>query len=176
MAAPKRTQAQIEANRAEIARLYLHGWTQAAIAAELGMTQQMVSYDLQRLYEVWRESAAHDIDAAKARELARIDELERTYWAEWEASRQERTSSTTKRIQRGPDSKGTEQKPPAKDIRDEATLRKEQRLGDPRYLAGVQWCIERRCAIAGINAAIESKLSGRIQIEIIESDDSDLAD
>ena len=32
--------------------------------------------------------------------------------------------------------------------------------GDPRFLAGVQWCIERRCKIIGIDAPTKSELTG----------------
>lgn len=160
MAAPKRTQVQIEQDRAHIARLYLQGWTQAAIGAHLDMTQQMVSYDLLRVQEAWRESALVDINEAKARELARIDELERTYWIEWEASREDWTATMTKAV----DVSGTTRK--------EATKRTEQRLGDPRYLSGVQWCIERRCAIMGIDAPKKAEIGGAVNLTArLTSDD-----
>ena len=158
MAAPKRTSVQIEHDRAEIARMYLRGVMQSVIAEQLNMTQQMVSYDLQRIQEAWQQSALVDINEAKSRELARIDELERTYWAEWEASKEERSRTITKAVE-GVGGKGT---------RKEATAHKETHLGDPAYLRGVQWCIERRCAIVGIDAPKrnESKtnLSGELEL------------
>ena len=164
MAANKRTPVQIEKDRAEIASMYLRGMTQVAIAEDLDMTQQMVSYDLQRIQKAWQESALVDINEAKSRELARIDELERTYWAEWEASKEDRESSITKAVELAPVKQGEAPKPK----RHEATIRKEERLGDPAYLRGVQWCIERRCAIVGIDAPKrnESKtnLSGELEL------------
>ena len=33
-----------------------------------------------------------------------------------------------------------------------AAIRKAEQTGDPRYLAGVQWCVEQRCKILGLNA------------------------
>jgi hypothetical protein len=86
VAAPKRSEDRLEADRATIARRYLQGRTQAEIAAELGMTQQMVSYDLQVVRQRWRQSGIRDLDEAKAIELAKLDELERTYWEAWRAS------------------------------------------------------------------------------------------
>lgn len=160
MAANKRTSTQINYDRTEIARLYLRGWSQNAIGDKLEMTQQMVSYDLKALQKEWQKSALVDIDAAKSHELARIDELERTYWTEWEASKEERETTTTKAVQ---GAVGGDKLPK----RQEATIRKEKRLGDPAYLRGVQWCIERRSAIMGFDAPKENKtnLSGELDLK-----------
>ena len=86
MAPRKRTNIQKEDDRREIASLYLHGKTQQVIADRLHMTRQMVGYDLKAIQRRWREDTARDLDADKARELAKIDELERTYWVAWESS------------------------------------------------------------------------------------------
>ena len=160
----RRSALQREKDLERTAELYLRGVYQTDIAAQLGITQQTVSKDIKALQTRWQESALVDIDAAKSRELARIDELERTYWAEWEASKEERSSTTTKAVQLAPAKQGDEPKPK----RNEATIRKETHLGDPAYLRGVQWCIERRCAIVGIDAPKrnESKtnLSGELEL------------
>lgn len=132
---PKRTVIQRERDRREIANLYLQGWIQADIAARLNesedreytLTQQMISYDLLRLQEGWRESALIDINEAKSRELAKIDRLEREGWSEWQKSH------------------GL---PGA--------------LGDPRYLSVVQWCIEQRCKILGVNAPTRQVLTAQM--------------
>ena len=116
MAAPKRSPDQVEADRAAIARRYLQGMTQAEIGAELAMTQQMVSYDLQVVRQRWRDSGLRDLDEAKTIELAKIDALEREYWDAWRASK----------------------RPPA--------------TGTPAYLTGVQWCIDRRIKLLGLDA------------------------
>jgi hypothetical protein len=42
-----------------------------------------------------------------------------------------------------------------------AAIRKEQQYGDPRYMASVQWCIQQRCRILGLNAPTETRLTGR---------------
>lgn len=86
MAAKTRTKIQIEDDRRQIAGLYLRGKQQQAIADELGMTRQMVGYDLKAIQKRWREDTSRDLDADKIRELAKLDELERTYWKAWEDS------------------------------------------------------------------------------------------
>jgi hypothetical protein len=94
MAAPKRTPKQIARDRKLIADLYLNKHLlQAEIAAQLNarpevdytLSQRMISYDLQKLEERWIESGLMDLNAAKGRELARIDRLECEYWDAWEA-------------------------------------------------------------------------------------------
>jgi transcriptional regulator with XRE-family HTH domain len=147
MPKPGNKTAEMVARREEVARRYLRGLSQQAIAADLNIGQATVSRDLKALQSAWQESALIDIDAAKARELARIDELERTYWAEWSESREARRIEATKKVQTEGNAEGE-----GGSTRAEAMIRKEERLGDPRYLEGVRWCIQRRCDILGIDA------------------------
>jgi hypothetical protein len=148
--------------------MYLRGRLQAEIAEELGIAQSTVSRDLKALHEEWRQSALIDINEAKARELARIDELERTYWAAWERSREDAESEAKKAI----DS--------ADGKRYEVQTQRKGQAGDPRFLQGVQWCIERRCKILGIDAPTRAELTGKgggpLSLQIVEQivDGSDL--
>ena len=144
MATPKRTKFQREADLQKIAGLYLTGKTQDAIAQELGVTQQQISYDLKTIQERWRKSALVDLNEAKQRELERIDVLEREYWQAWENSKGEQSRSTA--------SKAGEAT--------RAQVVKFESAGDPRFLAGVQWCVEQRCKILGLHAAVKSEVSG----------------
>ena len=84
MAAPKRTSFEREKDLLEISRLYLTGVTQTDIAARLGVSQQQISYDLKALQKRWLAASLAHVDDAKARELAKIDQLEREYWKAWE--------------------------------------------------------------------------------------------
>ena len=147
MAAPKRTAFQIERDRRDIADMYLQGWTQVRIAEHLSddedreytLSQQMISYDLKKLQEAWQASALVDIDAVKARELAKVDRLEREYWDAW--GRSCAPAVTTR--QEGKAVEGGVERIVSTSV---------ARNGDPRFLQGVQWCIERRCKILGIDA------------------------
>lgn len=142
----KRTETQRESDRVEIARRYLRGETQSAIGVALGMTQQMVSYDLSIIEKRWQAAAIHDITEAKARELAKIDHLEVTYWEAWERSLEPFKSSTVKA--RG----GVKD---AKPQTAEQMTKTEERNGSATYLVGVQWCVDRRCKLLGLDAPVK---------------------
>jgi hypothetical protein len=108
-----------------------------------------------------------DFDQAITEELARIDQLEREAWGEWERSKTVREKSKTTKAQR---QKGDEST---------AQLEREGRLGDPRYLERVAWCIERRIKLLGLDAPERRELSGPgggpIQVAAASLSDEDLA-
>ncbi len=133
----RRSRSQLERDRREIARRYLRGDIQADIASDLGINQSTVSRDLAAIQEQWREERVHDINERKNIELARVDELEREYWQAWEKSKED--EQTKKAVKRGD-----------KDVRQEITVKGQ--VGDASYLRGVQWCIEKRCQILGLDA------------------------
>ena len=141
MAGRRRSKAELIRDRRVLADLYLQGWTQTAIAAEIGMSQQTVSRDLKALHKQWVEAALMDLNEAKARELAKIDRLEREYWDAWERSCQD---SETERVKQRKTEDG-------KEVREGVKVTKGQ-AGDASFLRGIQWCIERRCKILGIDA------------------------
>ena len=128
-----------------MADLYLQGWLQSEIAEELGLSKATVCRDLQVLQREWLQSALVDFNEAKAQELAKVDRLEREYWAAWERSCED---AERERIEGNKDT-------PTKRV-----LTREEQSGDPRFLAGVQWCIERRCKIIGIDAPQRTEITG----------------
>lgn len=139
-----RTKGQVERDRIEVARLYLQGKYQHEIAELLKVSQQQVSYDLRAVQAQWRDIPAKQIDELKNKELARIDQLERTYWEAWvDSKKAKETTSTAKEGDRLKVGK-----------------RSEQRNGNPQYLAGVQWCIERRIKLLGLDAPVKSEITG----------------
>jgi hypothetical protein len=145
MAAKRRTPFQRERDLRDTAALYLRGLLQWEIAKRLNVSRQQVSYDLKILQRRWQESALADFDAKKAAELAKMEEVERTYWAAWERSCQPREITTQEKTQ-GRGGQGDEG-------RFKAGLRKEARDGNPEFLRGVERCIEMRCKITGAFAA-----------------------
>jgi len=147
MAAKNRTPLQREHDLRETAALYLRGLTHDEIAQRLNVSRQQVGYDLKVLQRRWQESAVADFDAKKAAELARMDELERTYWEAWQRSCQAREVTTQEKIQAGEGQ--------ADPGRRKAGVRKEQRDGNPEFLRGVERCIEMRCKITGAFAALK---------------------
>lgn len=149
MAAPKRTKVQREHDLARITEYYLKGYTQAAIAETLGLTQPIVSRDLMTVQKRWEEKSVIDLDAAKRRELARIDELEREYWGAWRRSLTQVVKTRTKRNHMG----------------DEAIVIREETSGNAAFLTGVQNCIDQRCRLLGLYEATKVSLDWRKALE-----------
>jgi hypothetical protein len=139
----KRQPAQIERDRRKIAQAYLAGRSQMDIASELGLDQSTVSRDLTAIQKEWRIARIDDIDERKHIELAKIDNLELTYWESFTRSCMAAASETTKMIGAGGSTAPQ---------RVEQTRREDAQVGDPRFLSGVQWCIEKRCALLGLDA------------------------
>lgn len=166
MAPTKRTPFEREENLPRITELYLRGRTQAQIGAELGLSQGMISNDLKLIQRRWREQTAFNLDEAKAKELAKIDLMERDYqeWKvfyleAWEASKTERTKARQETGGKGKDGKAVVTK---------ASMEKEQRDGNPAFLdglikcnTGIDGCIDRRCKLLGLYAATKSELTGK---------------
>jgi transcriptional regulator with XRE-family HTH domain len=160
MATIKRSKVERERDLLELSDLYLKGHTQADIALRMGVSQQQISYDLKALQKRWRESALVNVDEAKARELAKVDQLEREYWDAWERSKGNAEIETIEQI--GVRGKAPRQGDGEEDgeltivpLRVKKNKRTEGRSGNPAFLAGIQWCINKRCEIMGLNAPIK---------------------
>ena len=134
-----RSPSQVIRDQARIAQLYLKQMPQSEIAELLKINQSTVSRDLKVIQEEWRKSTLIDMNEAKQRELARIDQLEREAWQAWERSIGEKIETTNKKS-----GEGTEE-----------TVRKRTEAGDPRYLSVIAECIEKRMKILGLNAPIK---------------------
>ena len=120
--------------RQKVAVLYLQKLPQHEIGRRLGVGQATVHRDLRAVQKVWLESTLRNFDAARAEELAKIDNLEREYWEAWERSKLDKQSKLAEKSVQG---KRTQ-------------LKTEGQVGNPRYLEGVQWCILKRCKLFGI--------------------------
>jgi predicted transcriptional regulator len=77
---------RVNIRRKRVADLYLQGWTQTAIAADIGVTQPTVSLDLKKIQEAWRKDSIRDFDLRREIELQKIDRVEREAWSAWERS------------------------------------------------------------------------------------------
>lgn len=140
--------------RAEIAQqirmvmdLYGTGKHQAEIAVELGISQATVSRCIKVGQGPWLEKNLQITERVKTDQLSKLDVLERKYWTEWERSRLNMEVKTLKAVKDG----GGQAEEGIPD-KVEKTTRTEGQCGDPRYLEGVERCIEKRCKILGINA------------------------
>jgi transcriptional regulator with XRE-family HTH domain len=161
MRGPRRSKIQRTKDLEEIARRYLRGETQVQIAEAIGVTQRQISYDLKKIREAWIASSVRDFDEIVAGQLARIDELERTYWQAWIDSGGIRKRTTVK----GRGSGGREQPDNLEQI-----VTTEDSPGDPRFLAGVQWCIAERSKLLGAYALTRQEVTsdaGPLVIQVI---------
>ncbi len=123
--------------RLKISTLYTQGWTQTAIAEKLEMSQQNVCKHLKKSKDLWREGSIRRINHFIEEQLKKLDLLEKTAWEEWENSKK---AEVTKRLT-------TNNK--HKLEKGEITTR--DQCGDARYLAEINKCIVRRCALLGLD-------------------------
>lgn len=149
---PRRSPAQLARDRRRIAGLYLEGRLQVDIAREVGLSQSTVSNDLKALQRIWLKSSLIDINEAKAREIAEIDNLEREYYKAWHRSREDAET-----LRQEGDKEGL----------DKVTKTSKGQAGDPRFLSGIQWCIERRCKILGVDAPERSDVGGEVVVRLL---------
>jgi len=131
-----------------VSDMYLKGMQQSEIAAHFGVTQQCVSKDIRSLIDIWKKYALQNINDLIQVELERINHLELTYWDAWEASKQEKTTLTAKVKTKNTRKRIASANAPSEET---SSKRTEERQGDPRYLAGVQWCIDRRIKLLGLD-------------------------
>lgn len=129
--------------RKRVAALYLQGLGQWEIGRQLQVTQQCVAKDVAALEKEWLASALIDIDAAKAKELARIDRLERVAWRAWRRSCQRKEKASSRMEKKLADD--------PQQARTVTSKQTEARDGNPDYLKRVEWCINKRCELLKLN-------------------------
>jgi predicted transcriptional regulator len=159
--AKDRKPAEVERDRHNVSRLYLQGMIQAQIAVELKISQPTVSRHIKELTAEWLVQRVYNINEAKARELAKVDNLEITYWEAWHRSLKDVVKKSKKASQNDGKAKGADL-----ELRQEQSESVEPGAGEPRYLQGIQWCIERRCLILGVDAPKKIEGTG-VPIQLI---------
>jgi hypothetical protein len=165
----KRTDVQREADLALISHLLVrenlnHHEIAERIAKErsYSISNVQVGYDVKELYKRWREAYLDDIDTLKGREIRRIDELETAYWDSYSRSLGSTSSYREEVIEMMTTDKleveGEQEESPKK-----RTLRSRKfqdvRDGEVKFLNGIQWCINKRCEILGLNAPLKSEMT-----------------
>lgn len=153
-----------ERDYAIITEYYLKGYTTRAISRkiveEIGkmhpeenyyISHKTVSKDINILLKQWRDERIHDITQQKLVELTKIDKLEQTYWDAWEKSIENHKRKAEKL--RG-EIKGNESKPSFRETI-ETDIRE---FGEPRYLQGIERCIDKRCKLLGLDAPVKMDL------------------
>lgn len=142
----KRTNEEMEIDLTLTMELYLKGvgYKKIAEAVNEGKPYQVshvtIFKDVVKGLKQWHEQRLQLIDRHVTIELAKIDRLEVVYMDAWERSRQAVKKEITK--QSGPT---------AAPNWVSMTTEKREVVGDPRWLEGLQWCINKRCELLGLN-------------------------
>src|SRR3974377_1494082 len=97
MAKNTRSKWERERDPDTMATHHLHGKTHTELATIFGVSRQQITYDLRTLQQRWLASSLVNFDAAKAKELAKIDALERTYYEAWERSLRQKETKTAEK-------------------------------------------------------------------------------
>src|SRR5262249_53610232 len=72
--------------RKKVAARYVRGQPQWEIARAFEVDQATISRDLAAIQKEWLEQSLFDAGVWIARELAKLDEIERCAWSAWERS------------------------------------------------------------------------------------------
>ena len=139
----------------EIAQQYLRGNQISQIAQNLGVEANLISEELKVLRQRWRDASLADFTQKRADELAKIDQLEATYWLAWDASQKAEVQQT-----RHEGFDGAGERKPARHVTKQTSS-----VGDVRFLDGVWKCIERRIKLLGLDAEQKHIVSTTVNTE-----------
>ena len=161
MAPNKRSKQQRIKDRETTSRMYRLGYTHQDIANVIGVSRVQVTLDIKAITKVWRESTQTDMQEARAKELAAIDALEATAWEDYERSKEDKLKhvETNKRSTGEGDSFVQE------------TVSREEVVGDPRFLAIVDKCIDKRCRIYGLEAPTKMEVKQEYGLKMPKDED-----
>lgn len=145
--AAKRTPQEIKRDDVFISEMYLKGYSYRQIATLIEkdktrnytLSHVQIGDDVKRMINDWREEQSSNIDNYVAHELQKIAYLEQQYHAAWEKSIKNFTRIKTKTANNylGPS--------------EEETQEEMVQYGDPRFLQGIERCIQKRCDLLGLD-------------------------
>jgi hypothetical protein len=186
-ATSQRTQSDRERDLEVIAEKHLRGWTFREISEHISkirlydLSVSTIYKEMQIVRERWLNSALVNFDEAKARELARIDELETAAYRAWEKSWEDAESSEKEELieegvqgGRGRRPRIEEGENDAKFRRAREVVRRKGRLGLPAYLQVIQWCIDKRIKIYGLESPKEQIITWRDTVRDLGLNDEDV--
>ncbi len=157
---PLRTTQQRENDLATIAKRYILGDKLGNIAADFDVSIQTISNDVKEIRRRWLASSIRDYDGKVAEQMARLDILETEYWYGWQRSQEdEETKTDERKVKVAVDGKT---KLPAEE---KAQTRTKGRVGDPRFLEGVERCIDKRCKLFGLYAPTKVDVTWRDELK-----------
>lgn len=122
--------------------MYLMGYNQQEIAAEMGVDQTTVSRCLSEVKKEWKQDSLRDMDEKMQQEIATIEHNKKlAIEAYIRSCGVELTETEQTRIRDTPDGSLTETL---------TKIVKTQKVGDPRFLAEIRSCIELKAKLTGM--------------------------
>jgi len=119
------------------------GWPQYKIGEHFGVSQMQISKDVAAIRREWQRVMVEEFSSLKSEQLGKIDAAEAEAWRGWRRSLKTAEKRQARRVGRG------------EDIREETSRTEEGQSGDPRFLAIVMKCVERRCKLIGADAPVK---------------------
>lgn len=132
----QRTAEQRQSDHLRISEMLVQGLSQKEIAQELGLSKYTVCRDIKRIEKLRLKLMCKNLDAVRAREIAKLDLMEKEAWAAWNKSKQPRTSKSV--------TKGT--------MLNKAQVKIEERVGDKGFMDIILECQARRAKLQGLDA------------------------
>ena len=140
---------QRDKDRTREVELYLKGWSQDAIAREVGISQNVVSLDLAAVRAEWREQRREDIDEARDDLLQQVRQVKREAWDAWNRSVGKRDVTVNELVTGGEAGRKTRQQ-----------VRSNLSAGDAQHLFSVRWAIEAEAELRGLRTSGKAPISG----------------
>jgi len=147
---------EVEEDRNVITPLYLKGYSLREIANRCTeATGRSISFvtvrsDVKAILKAFQANRDDMIQYNLTIELEKINVLELEYWQVWEKSKADRKRKSVKKKTVVNTNSKLVKKPMEETTEYNDT--EMVNMGDPRYLTGIQWCIEQRCKLLGIGA------------------------
>lgn len=159
MSANKRNEYEIQKDDKLISELYLKGYSYRKIAEiiaadtsrEYTLSHVQIGHDVKRMLASWKEAREANIDEWVTGELEKLAKLEQTYWEAWEKTVKDWTKVSVKNGDKGGQKFS------------EDTMTDVKMFGDPRYLQGIERCIQKRCELLGLDAPKEIHVKTNIE-------------
>jgi len=165
---PKRDPLQREKDLEELARRYIrksykdlaNRETQASIAADFGVSQAQISYDIRTLKRRWQTAAIQNIEDAVSERIQELYAVMEEAWVGWETSLQPKEREIKQKAETagsvndagGADAKG-------KRTRMQVSSTKVDSSGNPAYLNIVLSCISQIRELRGLDKPTKTALT-----------------
>jgi hypothetical protein len=137
--------------------MYLKGQSLRAIGKHLNLSHVQIKRDLDAIRDGWAHRVDLNIQELTNEELAKLDRVESQAWEQWDKSIGKKSKTTTKSGRTVKDN-----------VVDEKSVLEWTDCGDPRYLAVIQKCIDKRCELLRLDPdkSLKVEHTGEITVTI----------